>query len=203
MTLAGKVAALFPLAHLAIVLWRIYELLLAVTPVNALLVLGAIYVLPVALFRVHNLFFPLKDSISDIAKKEYNRWWTAHQLQMSFVAIPALEGPIHLIPGAFSVWLRLWGSKVGKGVYWTPKVEIVDRGLLEVGDNVVVGHMTAFCSHAVTPVDGKTALVVKKIRIGERAFVGAESRLGPGATVEPRELLKYGSKRWWKGDWDA
>lgn len=45
-----------------------------------------------------------------------------------------------LIPGIFSCWLRLWGAKVGRDVYWTTRLEIADRSLLEIGDRIRVTH---------------------------------------------------------------
>jgi acetyltransferase-like isoleucine patch superfamily enzyme len=77
----------------------------------------------------------------------------------------------------------------------------VDRGLVEIGDNVVVGHISAFCSHMVADVEGSPALVVKKIYIGERSFIGADSQLGPGAIVAPRTKLKPKSRLYWRGEW--
>ncbi|MDJ0694669.1 GH3 auxin-responsive promoter family protein [Mastigocoleus sp. MO_188.B34] len=50
-----------------------------------------------------------------------------------------LEIP-ELLTEVITLWLRLWGSKVGEGIYWTPKIEIADRGLLEIGDRVRVTH---------------------------------------------------------------
>jgi hypothetical protein len=201
MTLAGRLVAIFPLLH---------ALLIGVSAVlfiqsHDLAWLGAfvfaIYFFPVLIFRIHNLFFPLNEGTYDLGEKRYNIWWTSYQLQFLFISFPLLETIWHLIPGGFSFWLRLWGSKVGKNVFWTPRVEIIDRGLLDVGDNVVVGHVAAFCSHAITPKKGKLLLIVKKVNLGAGSFIGAASQFGPGATALPGEMVSVKSARYWKGEY--
>ena len=69
-------------------------------------------------------------------RRAIRRDGAGHQLQVLYSAFPALR----LVPGLYSAWLRLWGSRVGRAVYWTPQVKITDRGLLKVGDGVVFGH---------------------------------------------------------------
>src|SRR6266851_3058498 len=66
-------------------------------------------------------------------------------------ALPLLELFLQLTPGAFSLWLRLWGSRIGRRVHWTPRVEIADRSMLAVGDDVVFGHKVECYAHAIKP----------------------------------------------------
>lgn len=199
MTLAGRLAALFPMLLMVGVAWAFFHFVCAPSLATAGLVLAIVYLLPLALFRLHNLFFPLVDVIMDIAQPTYSPWWTTHQLQWIYIAAPILELPLHAVPGLFSLWLRLWGSKIGRGVYWTPRTEVIDRGLLVVGDRVIVGHMAIFCSHAISPVKGKLSLIVQHIEIGSGAFVGAEARFGPGAKIEAGQTVKVRSAHYWKG----
>jgi acetyltransferase-like isoleucine patch superfamily enzyme len=63
-------------------------------------------------------------------------------------------------------------------------VEIADRAFLDVGDFVVFGHRVALYPHVVDRrKNGDIILYLKRIHIGDRAFIGAGSRLGPGATI--------------------
>src|SRR5262249_524618 len=77
-----------------------------------------------------------------------------------------------------------WGGRVGSLVYWSPGVEVLDRGLLEVGDRVVFGAGVRLASHVLVPgKDGRARIVIAPIRIGRGALVGAYSVLTPGVEV--------------------
>src|SRR5262249_28318299 len=91
-----------------------------------------LYPLPAARFRVHDLLWPLVEGRSRLDAPGYSPWWGGHQFQVMYTAFPALEAALRLVPGAYSAWLRLWGSRIGRRVHWTPRVEITDRSLLEV-----------------------------------------------------------------------
>nr|WP_275973855.1 acyl transferase [Argonema galeatum] len=151
---------------------------------SALAVLFSLYGLPVLVYRLHQWIYPLREGISYLRGKEYNSWWGSHQIQVIYIAIPALEAVLRLIPGVFSVWLRLWGAKVGRNVYWTPGLEIADRGLLEIGDRVVIGHRVGIYSHVIKPRKQDLMLYVKKVKIGNDVFVGAGSHLAPGVVID-------------------
>lgn len=149
-----------------------------------LVILFSLYGLPILVYRLHQLFYPLKEGISYLQGKEYSSWWGSHQIQVIYIAIPALEALLRLIPGLFSIWLRLWGAKVGRNVYWTPGLEIADRSLLEIGDYVVIGHRVGIYSHVIKPRKQDLMLYVKKVKIGHNVFVGAGSHLAPGVVLE-------------------
>jgi acetyltransferase-like isoleucine patch superfamily enzyme len=78
----------------------------------------------------------------------------------------------------------LWGAKVGRNVYWTPGLEIADRGLLEIGDRVVIGHRVGIYSHIIKPRKQDLMLYVKKVKIGNDVFVGAGCHLAPGVVIK-------------------
>ena len=146
--------------------------------------LAALYLLPVACFRVHDLLWPLVEGRSRLDAPEYSPWWGGHQFQIVYSAFPALEAALRLVPGAYSAWLRLWGSKIGRRVHWTPRVEISDRSLLEVGDDVVFGHLAACYAHVVTRRRDRVLLYTRRIRIGRGVLLGAACRLGPGVRID-------------------
>ena len=144
--------------------------------------LTTFYLLPLAAYRLHGWWFPLREGGSRLVGG-YSAWYGGHQIQAIYLTLPVLESLLRLVPGLYSAWLRLWGAKVGRGVYWTPQVEIIDRGLLEIGDRVVFGYRSGVVSHVIRPSKGNLLLYVGKVRIGDRAFIGAGSYLGPGVTV--------------------
>lgn len=143
-----------------------------------------IYVLPPLTYRLLLRFSPLREGVFDLAERKFSSWWASHQIQALYIALPQIEAVLKLVPGLFSFWLRLWGSKVGSGVYWTPRAEIVDRGLLEIGDRAVFGHKVECFSHVIRPKDGRVVLYVRRISIGDGVFLGAGTRIGPGVRIE-------------------
>jgi hypothetical protein len=143
----------------------------------------SLYCFPLLIYRIHEYFYPLKEGISYLGGKNYSPWWGSHQIQVIYIAFPALETLLRIIPGAFSLWLRLWGAKVGKNVYWTPQLEISDRALIEIGDNVVFGNGVGIYSHIIKPKKQDLLLYVKKVKIGNNVFLGAWNHIAPGVTI--------------------
>jgi len=192
MTILGHLAAIFPILHLCAIgialVWCIQSHNLA----SAVTLVFATYFLPPLIFRLYSLKYPARSGRWVISNGQRCDWWVAHQLQMVYAAVPALEAFLRFIPGAYSAWLRLWGSKVGKNVYWTPLVEIIDRHMLRIGDNVVFGHKVICTSHVVSKKDnGEFVLLLRPVRIGSGTFIGALSRLGPGVKVPERSAVPY------------
>ncbi len=184
MTLRARLLALFPAAWLFLVLLAFASWMSAPASVSrALLWLATVYLLPVACFRLHERVWPLVEGRSRLDEPSYAPWWGAHQFQIMYTAFPALEAALRLVPGMYSAWLRLWGSRIGHGVHWTPLVEISDRSLLEVGDGVIFGHRAACYAHVVQRRSGRLDLYLRRIRIGRGVQLGAGSRLGPGAAI--------------------
>lgn len=201
MTLGGRLVTLFPAIYLIAVSAWVFKMLHAFVWYDFLVLIGLVYLFPLLVHRIHFLFFPFGDGYWVLSEKKYNPWWASHMFQYPFIACPWIESLIHFFPGLYSLWLRAWGSKIGKGVFWTPRVEIIDRGLVEIGDYVVVGHIATMCSHMVADIEGQPALVVKKIIIGEKSFVGADSQFGPGAVVPPKTRVKVKTRLYWRGEW--
>ncbi len=151
--------------------------------IGAIALLMTVYGFPLMVYRIHCWRHPILEGVTYLQGTEYSAWWGSHQIQVLFIALPALEAVLRLIPGVFSCWLRLWGASIGKGVYWTPALDIADRGLLEVGDRTVFGHQIGLYAHAIKPKNDNLMLYVKPIKIGSDVFIGAGSRLAPGAVI--------------------
>lgn len=193
MTFLSTVLLLFPALVLLFaggtVICLIQAPNLAASLVSLLAVLLALYGVPVLVYRLHQWVYPVREGVSYLQGKAYSPWWGSHQIQALYIAVPTLEAVLRLIPGAFSLWLRLWGAKIGRSVYWTPGLEIADRGLLEIGDRVVIGHRVGLYAHVIKPRKQNLMLYVKKIKIGNDAFIGAGSVLSPGVVVAEGAFL--------------
>ncbi len=143
-----------------------------------------IYLLPPGLNRL----LKIKNGFTDL-ENGFSPWWASYCLQRPFYDLPWLENILRSAPGLYSCWLRLWGSKIGQNVYWSPTVEICDRGLLEIGSKIVFGHRTSLISHVITPKKGRQLLYVSKVVVGSNSFIGAGSVLGPGSNVRENTIL--------------
>lgn len=196
MTLTGRLMSLFPALHLLLLaacLWAFVarpSALLAVTFVNLL------YLVPPLLWQVYRAFLSDADPERHswrLDVPERCEWWAAHQFQSLYAVFPALEAMLRVIPGAYSAWLRLWGSRIGRGVYWTPNVELLDRHNLTIGDRVVFGHRVVMTGHAVhRKAAGEVWLLARGVTIGDDCFLGATSRYGPGAVVPNGSTVPFG-----------
>ncbi len=183
MTLAGRLFAWFPAVHgacaFAAAVWALSE-----PGWGRVCFAGAvIYLFPLSCHAVLQRFAPLREGIAFLEERRFSPWWGSHQIQGLFIAFPALETVLRLVPGLYSGWLRAWGSRVGRGIHWTPNVEIADRSLLDIGDFVVFGHKVSCYAHVIKPRGGRLMLYARRLSIGDGAFLGAGSRLGPGSRV--------------------
>lgn len=163
---------------------------------GALLALGvSLYLYPVAVYRLLLRYKPLAMPLrEELTGERYSHWWGSHQTQVIYLVLPVLERGLRVVPGLYSAWLRLWGAEVGRQVYWTPNIEVHDRGLLQVGDGVVLGHEVKLVAHVVMPHRQQLRLYAKPIVLGSGAFIGAGSVLGPGVQVAPGAQLPVRSE---------
>jgi acetyltransferase-like isoleucine patch superfamily enzyme len=119
-----------------------------------------------------------------VGSRAFVRWWALLQLQVVFARLPFLEEALRLVPGLYSAWLRLWGARIGRYVYWAPEVRLTDRYLVEVGEQALVGMGTVLVSHLVIPGEGPApTLLLARVTVGAGAQIGGLSLLGPGSRV--------------------
>ena len=155
--------------------------LLVLTPV-------ALYLLPAVVVRLATWRTPLAAGLVDLASPMFLRWWFTAQCQIVFMRLPWLEELLRLVPALYSAWLRLWGSKIGALVYWSPGVAILDRSLVNLGDRVVFGAGVRLNSHVSAPIGGRRSLLLGSVTIGSDALVGGYSTLLPGCVIAPGEV---------------
>jgi hypothetical protein len=179
-----------PLLHAVVVLgvgfwswagahWRV---------LGALLVL---YLLPALAARVIVKGFPIRATRMEMGSPDFFKWWALHNMQALFCRLPLLEEVLRLVPSLYSAWLRLWGSRIGRLVYWAPGTRVIDRSFLEVGDDVLFGAGVELIPHLMTRNErGETELLLAPIRIGARAVVGGYSLLAAGTEIPPDEATR-------------
>ena len=190
MTFFGKLITFFPGLHALLVIASMGYFIIEPSWLSAGLIPVAIYLFPLVAYRLHQLIVPIVEGESSIIGS-YSPWYGTHMIQLVFIGFPSCERFLRLFPGVFSIWLRLWGSKVGKGVYYTPHLELADRGLLEIGHGCVFGYNVKIAGHYISPSKEKgLKLYVRKVVIEDGGFVGAASRLAPGVRVKAGALVK-------------
>ncbi|MBV6623477.1 MAG: acyl transferase [Rivularia sp. (in: Bacteria)] len=194
MTIQSKILCLFPSAVMLLAFICFLWICQSPSFYNITALLFTLYGFPLLIHKIHNYFYPLEEGVSYLKGKEYSPWWGSHQIQSIYISFTALESALRLIPGAFSLWLRLWGAKVGKNVYWTPKLEIADRSLIEIGNNVVFGQDCGVISHVIKPKKQDLMLYVKKVKIGNNVFIGAGSYLAPGVIIKDETFVPAQSR---------
>jgi acetyltransferase-like isoleucine patch superfamily enzyme len=183
MTLLSTILSFFPM--LLMLMSFISFLWICASPgiISVVTLIFIVYGFPLLIHKIHTYFYAIEEGISYLCGEKYSPWWGSHQIQSIYIAFPITERILRMIPGAFTLWLRLWGAKIGKNVYWTTHLEISDRTFLEIGDNVVFGHACGLYSHVIKPKKNDLMLYVKRIKVGNNVFVGAGSYIAAGVNV--------------------
>lgn len=172
---------LVPLAHVAFTFW----IGLAWSWLGPL---ACLYLVPPLLLRMLLLAMPLRRGTHALDSRAFLLWWASSQPRVIFSRLPFLEEILRVVPGLYSLWLRLWGSKIGRLTYWAPGVRVIDRSLLQIGDDVVLGAGARLSAHVVSNNgEGQAVLHLAPIVIGDRCRIGGYSLLSPGAIVDADE----------------
>jgi len=157
------------------------------------LALAWLYLLPPLLGRLALALFGRPQGEFTPEARAYRTWWLLTQLQVVYGRVSLLEEALRIVPGAYSLWLRLWGSKVSLLVLWSPGVMVTDRYLLRVAKGVVVGTRSTLGGHIATVNGrGEYSLTVAPIILEEGSVVGALAGIGPGCHVFPWETVPAG-----------
>jgi len=179
-----------PMFHL---LASLFPLVLALTGRASLRVAWlsplVLFLVPPLVVRVATSWKPLNTGLLEPGSTAFLYWWFTAQWQVVFTRLPALEEVMRMIPGLYSLWLRLWGARVGALVYWSPGAVILDRSLVRIGSRVIIGTAARLNPHALAPVaPGKMKLYLAPITVGDDALIGASSQLLPGCEIAAGEV---------------
>jgi uncharacterized membrane protein YhaH (DUF805 family) len=153
-------------------------------------IIFGIYLVPPLISRLAFLILPTPGRHDRVPSQNTYSWWIASQLQLVYLRFPVLEEILRMIPGLYSSWLRLWGAKIGKFVYWAPGVVVADRSHLEVGNFVLFGYGSKLTAHAfLKRSHGRETLIFSAPKIGDNALIGALSGIGPGCQIAAHSTL--------------
>jgi hypothetical protein len=179
----------YPLAHLATMVAIALSNLRVGTRIGA--VLAVLLVVPPLLTRLVHAMIPLPPGRIPIESGGFLSWWATAQFQIIFNRLPMIEELLRMIPGFYSNWLRLWGSRIGRLTYWSPGMVVLDREYLDLGDDVVFGAGVRLNGHVILRNrQGRLELAVAPIRIGTGAAVGGYSLLTAGTEIAAGESTR-------------
>jgi hypothetical protein len=183
MTPANRVFSYFPLLQTAASFAALGVFAAWPNGWSALLLVFVIYLLPPMILRIVYRWAPLKPGVLSISGRTFCPWLASHHIQAFYDALPYLESLLRVIPGFYSAWLRMWGSRIGYGVEWPVRIDVLDRDLMEIGNRVVLAREIELSAHARQKTETGLRVLVRPVRIGAFAFIGAGVRMGPGAFV--------------------
>lgn len=179
-----------PLMHAALIA-AITLLPAAPFAVRAFAGLAVLYLLPPLAVRALLRLAPVTDGLIATDSRAFFVWWTTFQWQVIFCRFPALEEALRLIPGCYSLWLRLWGARVGRLTFWAPGTLILDRPFLHIGDDVIFGAGVRLSAHVLAKGSaGIVELQLATIVIGDGASIGGYSLLTAGTEIAPGEATR-------------
>lgn len=167
--------------------------------------LALLYLAPAALGGAIVRLFPIRSTTLALGSADFFKWWTLLNLQMIFGRLPMLEELMRIVPLLYSAWLRLWGSRIGRMVFWSPGTRILDRSFLVIGDDVLFGAGAQLIPHVMVRNDqGRNEVLLAPVKVGDRAVVGGYSLLGPGSEIAADEatsarLLLHPFMKWRDG----
>lgn len=153
--------------------------------------LGVLYLVPAVIGRLIVRGFPIRSTVISPGSSDFIKWWALLNLQVLFCRLPALEELVRLVPWAYSGWLRLWGSRIGRMIYWSAGTRILDRSFLDIGDDVVFGAGVRLNPHVMARNDkGEMELILAPVKIGPRSVIGGYALLTAGTVIAADESTR-------------
>jgi hypothetical protein len=150
-----------------------------------------LYLLPPVVARGILKIWPIREGAIQIPSRDYFAWWALLNLQVVFCRLPMLEEILRLVPGLYGVWLRLWGAKIGRFVYWAAGLQILDRSFLDIEDGVVFGAGVRLNPHVIAKNEsGQMELLLATVHLGKRAVIGGYALLTAGTQVAEDESTR-------------
>lgn len=183
MTTLDRVFSYFPLLLTALSFAALGVFARHPSPWTALILITVLYLLAPIALRILERWAPVSEGVAVIGQK-FSPWLASHNIQAFYDALPYLESLLRVIPGFYSMWLRLWGSRVGYGVEWAVNAAILDRNLMDIGNRVMFARQVELVAHVRKKLEGGgSRVLVRKVRIGSYAFLGAAMSANAGAVI--------------------
>jgi acetyltransferase-like isoleucine patch superfamily enzyme len=153
--------------------------------------LAALYLAPPLIARLLLRLLPIREGHIAVGTSSFFVWWALFNLQVLFCRISFFEELLRLIPGTYSLWLRLWGARIGRLTYWAAGIQILDRSFVRIGDDVVFGAAVRLNPHVLSRNErGELELILATVTIGDRAMIGGYSLLAAGTEIAPDECTR-------------
>jgi acetyltransferase-like isoleucine patch superfamily enzyme len=150
-----------------------------------------LYLIPPLAARILLWLAPIREGRIPIGRRDFFVWWALLNLQVIFCRFPALEEGLRLVPGLYGTWLRLWGARIGRLIYWAAGLRILDRSFLRIGDGVIFGAGVRLNPHVLVQNEKKEMeLILATVVLGDRALVGGYSLLTAGTEIAPGECTR-------------
>lgn len=154
-------------------------------------VVAGTYLPPPLAARLLRWFSPVRERRIAFPSRHFLVWWALFQLQVLYCRFPALEELLRVFPGIYSMWLRLWGARIGRLTYWSPGTVVLDRPFLDVGNDVVFGAGVRISPHLLVQNQRRElTLLLGTVKVGDRALVGGFSTLAAGAEIASNEATE-------------
>jgi len=158
---------------------------------RVLAALGLLFIAPALVTRIIVKGFPLRSTVIRMGSNDFFKWWAMINLQVLFCRLTIVEEAMRLVPALYSAWLRLWGSRIGRLVYWAPGTRILDGSFLDIGDDVIFGAGVRISPHVmIRSEQGETEILLAPVKIGSRAVVGGYSLLTAGTELPADEASR-------------
>lgn len=152
---------------------------------------AVLYLVPPLIARGLQVLVPAREGSITVGSCAFFAWWALFNIQVIFCRITLLEELLRLIPGLYSLWLRLWGARIGRLTYWAAGIRILDRSFLHIGDDVVFGAAVRINPHVLSRnQEGDLELILATVKIGDRAMIGGYSLLTAGTEIAPDECTR-------------
>lgn len=179
-----------PLIHFSLVLGPLFFTNFS-WQVRAAISLLNLYLLPVLCSRLVHGFFGKANGFLEFDDPRFMIWWCLSQFESLFSRFGCLEEVLRVVPGLYSTWLRMWGSKIGRLVYWSAGTRILDRAYLDIGNDVVFGISVRLNPHVLRRnPSGKLELILDSVKVEDGALIGGYSLLTAGSCVGAQEATK-------------
>ena len=146
--------------------------------------LAIVYLLPPLLAQIALRLYPIKKSHIPFGSTAFMTWWFLTSLQTIYSRFFFFFLLLRSVPSLYSLWLRLWGAKIGKMTYWSPSTKIIDRSFLDIGDFVSFGMGVKLNPHVISKnSQGESVLLLAPIIIRDNVLVGGYSLLTTGTEL--------------------
>jgi len=188
------ISSFYPMIHSILIFMALICFIKSPGFFNFIFLIFTTYFLSIVIWKILLSKYDFPEGAARIGKHAEggNLWLVYYNLQAVYVGTSLPETILKFIPFAYSSWLRLWGSKVGRYVNWAPGCQVVDRAHLNIGDRCLVGNLSYLSAHIMKKIDNTYTIYVQSIEIGNDCVMSFRATIGPGAVIKDNSFLTSG-----------